>query len=735
MRRPIREWAVRYSADGPTRKVGVPHSWRQDVPLTFEGPGFYGTSIEVPDTDCWLEFQGVSYEASISIDGVHVLSHRGIWDAFHVDLRPYRGRNVELEVRVVKNGGQSFPVREVASGFLPYVFGTFGGIYGDVEIVDSIDRPPRPRSRVGVNAGEIFLDGEPFYLRGLLSWGWYPDVGHTNPDAATIRTEIVATRAMGFNLIKFCLWVPSHRYLEILKEERMEAWIELPLWDPTSDPQKQTEIAADLRRIVEQYAHHDNVIVWTVGCELNASTSPAYREALVSMVHEITGCPLVRDNSGGAEMYGGDLREFGSFEDFHPYCDTQFYAPVLDTLLPGPRPSRPVLLGEFNDFDVVRDITRLSAERPFWASQDPDLNNVGVRWQHDLPGIVAGPIPENERVLIEASRQKAVFVRKQVHEMVRGRGEISGYVVTGMRDTPISTSGFFDDWGQARFTARECTAWNGANVLFRIPIRRPPWVAGGNRPGFLDASNFFAGDLFWRIGIHSEIALEGRLEWHLSDSVGGSVASGVGTASTVRPLRSCQVGEIFIAEVPPGSYTLKVRFGQCSNEWPIWVVDPISTIDGWRTDDPSGRLEALGSEGSNLLTTRPESVSGRSILFLENEGTVPLPFWRENIATFSGSEFWAKVPFADRWDRLFPLSPDRAIDPQWLAERKWGPIKVLMERVDTRTYVRHAYIASIGDVLVTTLRPYGGLGSCPTNLASNPAGVELIRSLTSTFES
>jgi hypothetical protein len=735
MTQAIRDWTVRYSPDGPASQISVPHSWRQDMPITFEGPAFYATHVEVPKNDCWLRFYGVSFEAKVSINGAQVLAHRGIWDAFEVDLRPYQGTGIEVEVRVVKNGGATFPVREVASGFLPYVFGTFGGIYGNVEIIDSLARPPTPPTRVSVTGGKISIDGKPFYPRGLLTWGWYPEIGHTNPAEETIRREVLAARVLGFNLIKFCLWIPSHRYLEILREEGMEAWIELPLWDPTDDPDKQADIALELQRIVQQYAHHDNVIAWTAGCELSGSTSPAYREQLVSMIQELTGCALVKDNSGSAEMYGGDLREFGTFDDFHPYCDTQYYGPVLDTLLPGPRERRPILLGEFNDFDVARDLARLAEERPFWSSEDPDLNDVGVRWQHDLPGILAsGAFPQNLESLIESSRRKALFVRKQVHEMVRSRSEISGYVVTGIRDTPISSSGFFDDWDRPRLSADECAAWNGPSVLFRIPVRRPPWVAGGNRPGYLDPANFFAGNLFWRIGIHSEAELHGRLEWQLLDAAGSVAASGFGSELAVAALDSREIAQIAVDGVGEGGYRLQVAFGASRNEWQIWVVEPMVAIEGWRIEDPGGRLGSMIAGGPNLLTTQTSLVEGKTILFLENEGTLPCPFWRENIARFHSPEFWQRVRFAEEWDRLLPLSTDRAIEPNWLSSRGWGPVEILMERIDTRTFARHIYLAKAGDVLVTSLRPEGGLGSSPANLATNPAGVELIRSLASTYE-
>ena len=44
--------------------------------------------------------------------------------------------------------------------------------------------------------------------------------------------------------------------------------------------------------------------------------------------------------------------------------------------------------------------------------------------------------------------------------MVRSVREVSGYVVTGERDTPISTAGLWDDRGRERFPSAELRAFN-----------------------------------------------------------------------------------------------------------------------------------------------------------------------------------------------------------------------------------------------------------------------------------
>jgi len=746
MPRKISEWTVDYG-HGP-KTVQVPHAWRQDVSVRWEGPAVYRTKLAVPDDRSWLVFEGVSYQAVVSVNGQPMKEHCGIWDAFSVDLGMFAGQNVEVEVKVVKNGGETFSVKDVASGFIPYVFNTFGGIYRDVHLVESetdplSELPPAKPTRVRVQGRKVFVDGKPFYVRGTLTWGWYPELGHLNPDEDTIRKEIRQTKQLGFNLIKFCLWVPSHRFLEIMREEGLEAWLELPLWDPSAETERLEQIAEDLERIVAQYRRHDNIIMWTVGCELSTATPAEYRKRLVEMVKRQTGCPLVKDNSGGAEMYGGDLREYGDFYDFHPYCDTNIYPVVLDCLLPGPRTDLPVFFGEYNDIDVHRDIARIRREMPYWAADDKDLNDQGVRWQFDIPQFIVQSRftrPEfsaQHQQMMASSKDKAIFTRKFVHEQVRARDSIAGYVVTGWRDTPISTAGMIDDWGELRYSADEMKSWNFGDVLFPIPTRRPPWISGGNRPGWLDPYCFFLGPVLWKVGISSESGIEGTLKWSLKNSEGAVVAEGEGTPKKINALESTQLEELYWVFEKPGKHTLTVEFGSARNAWTLWALDKpaFKDIGAWHVYDPARLFEGFKpTDGPNLIATRPSADLARTIeegnavlLFLVDELTQEAVFWRESAYEF----FEDSLGIENEWERLFGVSGDRVIDVGALVSLLPGGLEpqILINRVDVRTYSEAPIMVKAGKVIATTLRPFGGLGVQPLGLARNPSGQTLLASL------
>lgn len=760
----IDRWTVDYG-DG-REPCTVPHVWRQDLDIRSEGPVVYRVKLQLPPQPAHLVFHGVSYEAIVRVDGAEVARHRGIWDAFKVPLGHRAGERIDLEVEVRKNGGETFPVRETLAGFLPFVHHTFGGLFREVELVlDGTTTPvfdaPAAPSPVRVEGRKLFVDDKPFFPRGLLHWGWFPEVGSPHPSMETIRKELADIKARGYNVVKFCLWFPPHRYLQAMRAEGLEAWLELPLWEPVGLDRLDDPRIAEIERIVRQYRHHENVIAWSIGCELGGSVPATVRKHLVELVRNLTHCPLVGDSSGGAEMYGGDLREFGDYEDFHPYCDLSIYPQVLDSMLPHGRTPRPILFGEFNDFDVHRDLAKIHHEMPYWASSMVELNDKGVRWQYDLPNLISDhPFahdrePEAHRALMESSRQLAIFIRKSVHEHVRARSAISGVVTTCWRDTPISTAGIFDDWNVPRYSPAEMLPWNGPDVLYALPMRNPLWRVGGNRPGGVDVWNRVAGPQVWRIGFASEAGTRAGLVWQVVDSRGAIVARGAEPVCEVPALESAEVGTVFWADAAPGSYTLQVEFGSARNEWPVWIVPPYSEeqLTGWWVWDREGALGkerqdagprqiVVGSDEESLALAAQATEA--SLVFLDRIGTIGRPFYREAAYRFVPEGFWAGVPFVDHWARLLPVAPDRVIDPEALPlslrEAIVGPLEARLLRVDTRTFEEHAVLAQArlangGTMLLTTLRPWGGIGYQPPSFATNPAGQALLISLLGTLQS
>lgn len=697
-------WTVDYG-HGPKR-VELPHTWHGDKPVTWTGPAIYRTRFRVPLGSPCLLFEGVSCDAAIKVNGKEVLSHRGIWDAFTLDLTPWQSQEVELEVSVIKPGGSSLPINSTAGGFLPFVFNTFGGIYRPVRLLDHQPglEPPAPAYRVKVEADRILANDKPFFMKGVLTWGWYPRTASPNPSLAVIQDELDKIVAMGFNTVKLCLWVPPHAYLEEMAKRGLWAWMELPLWQPSTDPKTLDRLADELMRVVRQYRHHPNIIAWTAGCELGDGIDPAFRQRLVTSIGEVTGHPLIKDNSGGAEMYGGSPQEFGSFNDFHPYCDSPFYPQVIDSLRPGPREPMPTLLGEFNDYDVVRPVQTWASDPPYWASPDPDLNAQGVRWQYDLPGIMEKCRRTDLGKWLEArwpelkrsSLSQGDWMRRRAFDCVRLAG-FSGWVLTGHRDTPISSSGVVDDDGDIVYPAEVVKTWNAETSLILFPRRTPPWVNGGNRPGWEPTRVRFAGPSLFQVAVHSDHATECSLQWKLEpvDVPNGTGLRGGGQIPlSVPALTTMEVGK-FAVDLSPGLWRLTLIWGGIEQSFPIRVSPKDSKLD------------------RSFLVPDPALISR--------------PYFRECCWSWE-SPLWAEASWVDDWDRFELVANDGVLDPAWLDQHLPG-WKPLLVRLDTRTFERLPAVALANGQIACALRPDGGLGDAPLQASRNPAGQDLLRLL------
>jgi hypothetical protein len=181
-----------------------------------------------------------------------------------------------------------------------------------------------------------------------------------------------------------------------------------------------------------------------------------------------------------------------------------------------------------------------------------------------------------------------------------------------------------------------------------------------------------------------------------------------------------------------GEYEIVAQVDDTIAKWPVWVVPrpDWGALKGWSKSDPYRVFDDVALPGGeNLLTTRLDEVAiarakagSKVVAVLEHEGTMPMPFWRECAQEFAPGLL---DPFAERWDRLWGIAPDRALDPDWLNE-KLGDYEVLMNRIDTRTYKEHPYVVKAGKTLVTTLRPQGGHGAQPYGVSRNPSGSALL---------
>ncbi|HET9223116.1 MAG TPA: glycoside hydrolase, partial [Roseiflexaceae bacterium] len=658
----------------------------------------------------------------------------------------------------------------------------------------------------------VRLNERPIYPRLALSWGWYPDVLNSNPGAERVRADLERLKSLGYNGVKLCLWFPPQYYFDLADELGMLLWVELPMWLPNPTAFFRRQMPLEYERLVRQARNHPAVILYSLGCELNRAIGADILGPLFELVKSLGGDALVRDNSGSGEAYGGLLHEHAEYYDYHFYCDLPYYRGLIDEFSPRWRPEQPWLFGEFCDADTFRDLRRLDHRppitdhrpslfeairssvvgrrssvvgMPWWTLNDSDANPQGARWQYEVvhqeARLRASGLWERGAELERISERQALIYRKYVLELMRAYREIGGYVITGERDSPISTPGMWDEQDRLKFDPPEFRAFNGDLVLLVGWDRRRAWI-GGDRAARWDTFCYSAGAAVRPHLIASHYgagAGRARAEWQVGFEGEAPFASGqVETAFSLEPgdLREVAIAEWIAPEVAaPRCATLRatLRIGdeQAENAWPLWFFprDYWQGLERVALVDPAGRLRDLRqiAPGIEVLDHRPltadhqgrplSSVVGRrsSVVviatawtdeladFVEHGGAAILlqdgrsapgpipafeaPFWREAVRIAEPHPAWRDFPYADVGMQFYGCATDYALD----SAAFHGDALPILRRLDARSMRDADYAVEItrgrGRAIVTTLRFEGGAGDQPLGISRSTAAAYLLQ--------
>jgi hypothetical protein len=614
----------------------------------------------------------------------------------------------------------------------------------------------------------LVLNGTPTYPRGLLNWCAYPDLFAPRPSRERIANEIRNAKALGYTMIKLCLVVPWEEYFDAADELGMLLWVELPLWLPKIDDEYRVGLPEEYARIVRRVRNHPSVVLYTLGCELDTEADAELLRHLYDVVKAESGGLPVRDNSGSAECYGGVELEFADFYDYHFYAEANQFADLVEHFYPPWRERKPLLFGEYCDSDTFRSVAEVRERQGsplWWTRPDPVDNPQGVRWDYNVTTnddrLARFELPVSFDEMKRRSYARSLEYRKDIIEQTRRHPDTSGYVITNLQDTPVTTSGMLDDFGTLKFSPDEFRRFNGETVLALATERRRIWRNGGDRRQFVDEWCVPAASELRRrvICSHSGATpLDGELHWELScDEL--PVAHGTLPLSRLEPRTTRHVGTVAarLPEVPrPTRAELRIRAGDpvrpaTENAWTFWVLpEPAPPASRLRIWDPRGALagisrlrwtvdtidsldEATPRENDVLIATMddPRLHAGRLrdaplLLILDGAsgpGIEGAPFFREAVPVVLDHPIVDGLPH-DGYAGIHwkGVAPDRALHDGLLAP--------VVSRFDARTFLTTHYLLA-GETagrrtVITTLRLAGGSGRQPAGPAANVLGRTLL---------
>ncbi len=588
----------------------------------------------------------------------------------------------------------------------------------------------------------FLLNDHPIILRGVLNWGYAaPSVAPTL-DENRMREEIKFAQSRGFNLMKFCLWVPPVRYLELCDELGMLAWMEYPTWHPQLDQQHLADLRQEYREFFEYDRNHACIVLRSLTCETGPSADLTVIQSLYDQCKEFIPQAVVEDDSSWIAW-----NRVHDFYDDHPYGNNHSWVETLAELKSyiAKHESQPLMLGEAIAADTwtppkleAIHFAEQNLAHGAWAVKD------NLRWQTDMQVLASERGTQfDPQLLLPQSRHYGMLMRKYQIETFHREIPNGGYVVSVMRDFPKAAMGLIDFENRTKTSIEDWSFQADAMLLLHSEMDRRSFDGGQKIQLTVVAKNMYARAID-----------AGQLHFELLDPALIVVKQQQIEMNSVDAGTSCRSDwqiDLPIVEQPQ-RFLIRATWlspgRRIANQWPVWVfpqstkptiavhssaeglarelmldanpwpgkIDSKSIVLARRFDQPL--LEFLANGGKLLLlpdglagsftTTEHWFLRGGPVLFGHGETGLNRPFELFHDGTREQHDLLTELqhfdlagPVITNIDHFLPL-----IDPHL----------VLWDNHDAKTVKTHGLVFEMGvgsgQVLVSALNHSG-----PTNSA------------------
>jgi hypothetical protein len=599
---------------------------------------------------------------------------------------------------------------------------------------------------IAVEQDKLLLNGKPLQVRGILNWGYAPPRTAPSLDPEFWAKELDLVKAYGFNLMKFCLWVPPKEYLRMADERGILVWMEYPTWHSKWTVDQLETLEREFDEFFYYDRPHPSVILRSLTCETGPSADIQVIRALYERCHEKIPGSIVEDDSSWIQW-----NRVHDFYDDHPYGNNHTWVATLDRLRAhiAKGEPKPLVLGEAIAADTWVDPESLTSlvgdERPFWLPQFLDANREWIAERRRDMGDKAVERLESD------SLDYAMRMRKYQIETYRREVPFGGYVVSVIRDFPFAGMGLMDFHGNPKWDeSRGHWAWHGGQTLIlKTEKDRRSFRAKESFRGEMQLSSFAGADsgdadsgdavLRWaisRAGHPSVLTRESKVALQGSSGVIPLDVNEFSWDSLVKPSDTEPVPIRLEAELIVDG-TIVSR-----NPWELWVFPETSKREPFVEvhDSCSASLrrfvheQGLGpssQEHAEVIVAQRFDLkllerleAGARVLMVPDGGSHSFPlqshwFLRGGPIVHSASNWEALHPML-RELQHFDLASDVVPDVQWLDEAT--PLFMLWDNHDIATVKTHGLMFATqvgrGTLMVCALNLEGGTNAAGEYLAS-----------------
>ena len=313
--------------------------------------------------------------------------------------------------------------------------------------------------------GQLFLNGQPYYMRAALDQDYYPEGICTPPSLEFLEDQLHKAKALGLNMLRCHIKVPDPRYYEVADRLGMLIWTEIPNVGSFTKAAA-SRMMATMEGILARDGNHPCIVIWTLINEdwgTRLTDDAAHRRWLADSFDWLKArdpTRLVCDNS----PCNGNFHVKGDFDDFHYYRSvperrdewdalTREFAkgadwtwtPFGDGIRTGDEPK---IVSEFGVWGLPQPAqVKINGAEPWWM-ETGQLWGDGAAYPHGIEGRFAslslGRTFGTVEKFVEAAQWYQFANLKYEIEQMRAWPQIQGYVITEFTDVHWESNGLLD---------------------------------------------------------------------------------------------------------------------------------------------------------------------------------------------------------------------------------------------------------------------------------------------------
>jgi hypothetical protein len=187
--------------------------------------------------------------------------------------------------------------------------------------------------RYDIRGGRLHLNAKPYFLRGVLDQGYWPDGILTPPTDAALRYDVEMTKKLGFNMARKHVKVEDPRWYYWCDRLGVAVWQDMPSSHNLASDEAKKNFEAEWRAAVRTTSSYPSVLHWIPFNENWGDPGP-FQDQIVTLTRQLDPSRPITDASGWTQ------RGLTDVIDIHDYSN--------NLLRHGERaPAKPKVIGEY----------------------------------------------------------------------------------------------------------------------------------------------------------------------------------------------------------------------------------------------------------------------------------------------------------------------------------------------------------------------------------------------------